>query len=232
MGLNQQQFAILLDVSSSSISLVERGEAPPPFEALVKLACEHPSVDLRHLLCGVSQAESLDASLVADLVRPVIRPLTDNLHDLPPEGVADDYRAVPLVDGRVAAGPGAVVWERVLSLVWVYKPELGRRKNLVAVRVMGDSMHPTIPDGAIIIIDKDSRQPVGRRRCIWALRTEEGDIQIKRLYKHVPPHGDKNPETWWLLSDNFQVFPPELVWTADFDRLVLGQVVWMWQSLV
>jgi phage repressor protein C with HTH and peptisase S24 domain len=187
-----------------------------------------------HLLTGTTQNRQsfVDATEVASQIHPVIRPLSDNLQDLPPQEVADDYFAVPLVDGQVAAGPGSVVWEKVRSLVWVYKPELGRRKNLVAIRVAGDSMTPTIPDQAIIIVDKDSRLPNGCRKGIWALRTEDGDVQIKRLHRHVPPRDSKERETWWVFSDNFQDYPPSVVWTGDFERLIIGQVVWMWRSLV
>lgn len=230
LSMSQQAMADLVGVTQATLSAIERGVSPLSAEVLYGLACHLPAIDIRQLLCG--KDSEVDALLVAAQVRPVIRPLSDNLHDLPPDGVADDYVAVPLVDGRVAAGPGAVVWEAVRSLVWVYRPEMGRRKNLVAVQVMGDSMSPTIPDRAIIIIDKDSRQPVGRRKGIWALRTEDGDTQIKRLHRHVPPRGAKEPETWWTFSDNFQDYPPAVVWTGDFGRLVIGQVVWMWRSLV
>lgn len=233
LGYNQAEFADKLGVARSSISRMEQGERPPSAELLFGLVCDL-DIDLKELLCGVAASHPFlaDAVEIAANVRPVIRPLSDNLHDLPPERVADEYVAVPLVDGQVAAGPGRVAWESVRSLVWVFKPELGRRKNLVALRVAGDSMTPTIPDQAIIIVDRDSRQPSGNRKGIWALRTEDGDVQIKRLYRRMPSPADKLPETWWILSENLEDYPPELAWTMDFDRLVLGQVVWMWRSLV
>ncbi|MBI4799714.1 MAG: helix-turn-helix transcriptional regulator [Desulfarculus sp.] len=231
LGLSQTKFAEILNISQSALSLVERGEAPPPFECLQALACGHPEIDLRLLICGAASSLVVDASQAASLVHPVIRPLTDNLHDLPPEGVADDYVAVPLVEGRVAAGPGAVAWDKVRSLVWVYKPEIGRLKNLVAVQVVGDSMQPTIPDGAIIIIDRDARQPRGRRKAIWALRTEDGECQVKRLYFMRPRKGQKGQDTWLVFSDNPD-FSPEPAWTREFKDLVIGKVVWMWRSLI
>lgn len=202
---------------------MERGQSPVSSEVLYGLACHAPEVDLREILCGLPTPSRLDAVSVASLVRPVFRPVSDNLSDLPPEGVADEYVAVPLVEGQVAAGPGRVAWENVLSLVWVFKPELGRRKNLVALRVAGDSMTPTIPDQAIIIVDRDSRQPAGNRKGIWALRTEDGAVQIKRL--------QRVKDGLIVISDNFSKHPPELAWTADLQRLVIGKVIWMWQSL-
>lgn len=223
LGLSQQAFASLLAISSSSVSLVERGDAPPPFEALVRLACHHPDIDLAFLLCGRSRPAIVDAIEVAAQVRPVIRAAADGLEDLPQQGMSDDYLAVPLVEGRVAAGPGGVVWDQVESLVWVYRPALGRRHRLIAMRVGGDSMAPTIPDGAIVIIDLDQWRPNGERRHVWALRTADGDTRIKRL--------QRSDGHLILVSDNVAAHPPELAWTADLRRLVIGKVIWMWRSL-
>lgn len=231
LGLTQTQLADKCGVSQSVISSAEKGDQPPPLEVYYWLACDCPDVDLRQLLCGKETTLSIDAVAVASLVRPIIRPVTDNLNDLPPEGLADDYVAVPLVDGKVAAGYGALVWKEVQSLIWVYKPALDGRKNMVAARVMGNSMLPTIPDDAIVIIDRDIHQPTGERKHIWALRTEDGDLQIKRLHRNVPPPGSNEPESWWVFSDNFQEYPPGMVWTGDFEKLLIGQVVWMWRSL-
>ncbi|MFH1035615.1 MAG: S24 family peptidase [Pseudomonadota bacterium] len=153
----------------------------------------------------------------------MIRALGAPLEDVPADRVADDYLAVPMMEGRVAAGPGAVAWDRVISLVWVYRPEVGQRRNLVAVKVWGDSMHPTIPHGAIIIIDRDQRWPQGNRRAIWAVRTgPDGDLAIKRL--------QKVDGILLLMSDNPEN-APVVAWSTDPEKLVVGKVIWMWRSL-
>jgi len=93
----------------------------------------------------------------------------------------------------------------------------------VAVQVWGDSMHPTIPHQAIIIIDRDQRLPQGDRRAIWAVRTgPEGDLAIKRL--------QMADGLLLLMSDNPE-HPPMVAWTTDADKLVVGRVIWMWRSL-
>jgi len=228
LGYNQRDFAKKIGVPAPTLSRVESGQLPASPNLLQGVACQFPEVDIREVLCGEPTTKSrwVAAQEVAALVRPVIRALGQGLGDIPPEAaVADDYLAVPLLEGRVAAGSGMVVWEDVRSLVWVYRPELGRRRNLVAIQVVGDSMVPTIPPGAIIIIDKDVRRPRGRRRRIWALRTEDGDIQVKRL------HRAKTGDGLIIISDNFEFYPPEPAWTNDLEKLVVGQVVWMWRSM-
>ena len=224
LGLKQAEFADKLGIARSSISRIEQGERPPSAELLFGLACFF-GVDLMEMLCDVaaSHTQTVDAIDVAAHVRPVIRAAGDSLEDLPQQGIADDYLAVPLVEGRVAAGPGGVVWDQVESLVWVYRPALGRRHRLIAVRVGGDSMSPTIPDGAIVIIDLDQWQPNGERQHIWALRTADGDAQVKRLHRM--------DGGLIIMSDNAIDYPPEIAWTGDLRRLVIGKVIWMWRSL-
>lgn len=223
LGFNQANFADKLGIARSSISRMEQGERPPSAELLFGLVCDF-DVDLKDLLCGVAASHTLvvDAIEAAAQVRPVIRAAADTLDDLPQQGLSDDYLAVPLVNGKVAAGPGGVVWNQVESLVWVYRPALGRKHRLIAVRVGGDSMEPTIPNKAIVIVDLDQWQPNGGRRHIWALRTAEGDTQIKRL--------QLVDERLVLVSDNVD-HPLEGAWTGDLRRLVIGKVIWMWRSL-
>lgn len=224
LGLTQQEFGTELGVSNSTISLIEKEEIPPSFQAIQRLIHKYPHLDIRKLICNEPfQGQLIDAIEVAATVRPVIRAAADSLDDLPQQGIADDYLAVPLVAGTVAAGPGGVVWNQVESLVWVYRPALGRKHRLIAVRVGGDSMEPTVPNGSIVIIDLDQWEPSGGGRHIWALRTENGDTQIKRL--HLVKGG------LVVVSDNFRVQPPELAWSTDLRQLVIGKVIWMWQSL-
>lgn len=220
-GLSQGKLAEALGVGQASLSRIEAGKGPISGEVIYNFACTFQDVDIREILCGVQS--TADAIAIAHQVRPIIRAAADSLDDLPQQGMSDDYLAVPLVAGKVAAGPGGVVWEQVDSLVWVYRPALGRRHRLIAVRVGGDSMQPTVPDGAIVIIDLDQWQPNGGRRHIWALRTKDGETQIKRLHRM--------DTSLIVISDNFSNYPPEPAWTADLNQLVIGKVIWMWRSL-
>ena len=230
LGLNQGKLAALLGVTQGAVSLIEQGRSKPSFDSLSRLAELVPCETVHYLLTGNRQqprAQPLDAFEVASQVKPVIRAVGAPIDDLPPENVADDYVAVPMLDGKVAAGPGGVIWEQVKSLVWLYKPQLKGRAKLVAVRVGGDSMVPTVPEGSIVIVDRDQWIPNGGRKNIWALRTEDGDTQIKRLHKA----GKKKNKHLIVMSDNFTEYPPEPAWTLDMKELVIGKVIWMWQSL-
>lgn len=226
LKLSQIGFAKLVGVSQSVISSAEKGSQPPPVEVYYWLALKKPEVDIRRLLTGETQKTLIDPYKVAANIRPIIRPVGASLDDLPDEVVADEYLAVPLLEGKAAAGPGGVVWNKKTSMVWVCRKELNHRKNLVAIRVAGDSMTPTVPDGSIIIIDRDDWDPRANhaaQRAVWALRTQEGDTQVKRLQR-------LKDGPYIMVSDNLD-YPAESVWTDNLRDLVIGRAVWMWRSL-
>lgn len=155
--------------------------------------------------------------------RSIIRPLGDRLEDLGKEHVAGDCLAVPLVEGRVASGAGGVAWERVRSLVWVYRPEVGCRRRLLAIQVSGDSMEPTVPDRAFVIVNFEQWEPRGQRRSIWALRTRDEGCQIKRLHR---VNGGLI-----IMRDNVFSHPPEPAWTGNLQELVISPIAYIQQGV-
>jgi phage repressor protein C with HTH and peptisase S24 domain len=144
-----------------------------------------------------------------------------------PEGVRPEYYlAVPLVEGRIAAGhAGAIPGDYVQDLVWVYKPEIGAREhhNLRTVRLApdADSMEPTIRRGSIVIIDPAEVHPLPK--AIYAVRLdEEGGCAIKRV---------SQTEAHWVLADNPE-YPPIAVEKARMPNIIIGRVIWSWMSWV
>lgn len=129
----------------------------------------------------------------------------------------DEYLAVPLVEGQIAAGSGRIVQEDLEGFLWLHKEDVGNRVNLVAVRLARDaiSMEPTLRPGDIVVIDRDDKVivPTG----LYAVRTGPEGCSVKRI--RVARQGI------WLLSDN-QAFPPELSEYESLEDLVIGRVVW------
>lgn len=144
----------------------------------------------------------------------------------------EDYYAAPLVEGKIAAGPGRIASEEIKSLVWIYAPELrSRRKhNLVAVQLAKDanSMKPTLEPGDIVLIDRDDPRSAsdfkpGKIYAVRMGRSEEG-CAIKRL------HADSVGLI--ISSDNSKGNPPTRSWTSDLQKLIVGRVVWGWRNLL
>jgi len=181
-------------------------------------------------------AEGLGMSLEELLTGPkpqpeVLQPIITVVGEYarPPEGlVIEEYFAVPLVEGPIAAGhSGAIPGDYVTSMVWVYKPEIGRRQhhNLRAVKLAKDaaSMEPTIRRGSIVIIDP--AEIAISKKGIYAVRLEqsEGACAIKRV--------KESEDFWFFLSDNPEVEPIVMKKERDHNPII-GRVIWSWTSWV
>lgn len=164
------------------------------------------------------------------VIQPIIT-VAGHYPEVPPGVYPEDYLAVPLVNAEIAAGHLAEIpEEHVLSLVWVYRPEIGRRQyhDLRAVKLASnaDSMRRTLNPGDIIIIDPAERPPAKplNRNKIYAVRSlEEGGCAVKRVRE--------NDKFWLLLSDNPD-YDPILLRKEANDNPIIGQVIWSWRSWI
>lgn len=215
LGLNQSNMASLLGISQSMLSLVERGEAPMPFEAVCALLGRFPALDLRDLLLGDVtnlMVDSRDYSARASAATAGL--------------IGDDYLAVPLVGDRLAVGDDCFSWAKARRLLLIHRRDLGARQRFVAIRVADEAMRPTIPAGAIVIVDLDERDPRRRQRHVWAIRADaDGLLAVRRL------QALKNRPGFMIVSDDFDNHPPQIAWTSDARELILGRVIRLWRSL-
>ena len=89
------------------------------------------------------------------------------------------------------------------------------------IRVLGESMEPTLVDGCSILVNQANR----RRRAgrIYVVRTEDG-LVVKRA-------GKDRADTWLLVSDN----PNKQAWPTvpwPDDAPVIGEVKWAARTFV
>lgn len=132
------------------------------------------------------------------------------------------FRALPYMRDAAAAGAGRVVEDEVEGYVVVHERIAKSAGRLVCVRISGDSMAPTLPDGSIVAVqisDGDPRDHIGQ---IVAARTDDGEVTVKRLAaaKHCLVLRPDNP-----LYDLIEVDP-----TVQPNPLI-GPVVWAWLDL-
>ena len=139
---------------------------------------------------------------------------------------------ISVVDALASAGHGA--WNEQVKEIdgvpfsydWL-KRLAGRDVNSDRcdfMRARGDSMYPTIADGALVLINRnDTAVPLAgakKRRPdddIFVF-SWQGDLKIKRLLRHPG-------EAKTIISDNMQLFPPEIV-PAHAALKVFGRVIW------
>ena len=84
----------------------------------------------------------------------------------------DDYISIPLTDSAIAAGQPIIQENNIEDYVLLHVRAAGKRKNLVASRVDGDSMEPMLHSGDIVVIDRGEKKLVKNK--IYAIFYEEG----------------------------------------------------------
>ncbi|WP_244635290.1 LexA family transcriptional regulator [Methylosinus sp. C49] len=85
------------------------------------------------------------------------------------------------------------------------------------LRARGDSMRPTIEDGAIVLIDRSQRDIIGD--AVYLVSLDDGPL-IRRVRRNVDG-------AITLISDNRACYEPERLERADAERLcVHGRIRW------
>ena len=205
-GLARAAAARAAGLPEDALARLEAGESDPPLSLLHRLA------------------DALGCSLAEILALPPA-PLACDIR-LHPESAAaarrvSEFVPVPLVSGEAAGGNARLVDESVLGWLFLPREEFGRREgHLIAVRIMGRSMEPELPDGCIAVVDRAERAVTGGG--IYALRDQEGGCTVKRVevldpryVALVPTNRSEYKVEFWKFARGESLA----------DRLI-GRVVW------
>ncbi|MBF0421089.1 MAG: helix-turn-helix transcriptional regulator [Magnetococcales bacterium] len=138
-----------------------------------------------------------------------------------------DAVSVPVFDVEASAGHGGwveseeIVKELMFRRDWLQSHGYSK-KNLGVIRARGDSMMPTIPDGAALLIHNAETDIQNGK--VYVLRYD-GMLHVKRLQR-LPGHLIQ------VVSDNASEYPPFTVELNDgVDFQVLGRVVWLGREM-
>jgi phage repressor protein C with HTH and peptisase S24 domain len=144
----------------------------------------------------------------------------------PPMSVeADDFIYIRRYDVNLSAGPGMIPVENAeadqlaFSRAWMRREGLNGR-NCGLLRVRGDSMHPTVQDGAMVLVEI-SDEPI-TREGIYAL-CRDGAAFVKRLIP-INTGKDGRATSLVILSDNSAYPPDVLVGEALNEIRIVGRI--------
>ena len=131
-------------------------------------------------------------------------------------------RPIPVHRLQSAAGGGAVDLDESIKTYAYFREDWLSKKGLVPSRcniinVMGESMEPTLPDGCVILLDRNRTRR--RRGHIFVVRTEDGLI-VK--------FAGKDKDGGWQLASDHPSWKP-LRWPDQAE--VIGEVKWMAREL-
>jgi hypothetical protein len=175
-----------------------------------------------------SETQMLRDEIRARLAGPwVVNDLTDD-QALSAPGTSSEIRELPGTQPiavhrlQTAAGSGALDLDEAVKSYAYFRHEWLSRQGLVADRcssigVMGKSMEPTLPEGCVILLDRNRRQR--REGRIFVMRTQDG-LVVKRA-------GKGTDDGWQLVSDHPRW--PDAPWPGD--ATIIGEVKWMAREL-
>ena len=133
-----------------------------------------------------------------------------------------DMVNVPMLDVQASAGGGRLNEDpEAIGYLPFSRDALKRLGvNAASARVVvavGDSMSPTILDGAHVLIDTAAKRLIDGR--IYTLWTPEG-LRLKRIIRNVAG-------TVTLVSDNKEMYPPEVLTIEEIETIgVVGRAFW------
>ena len=141
--------------------------------------------------------------------------------------LTSDYVMVPRYDVAASAGAGKLINDETIVDHLAFKHDWIRHnvgcdpKHLALIEVAGDSMHPTLNDRDLILLDtRTGRSMTNGVYCIQM----RGSLLVKRI--DLKMSGVVN-----VVSDN-PAYPPETLTAHEMQQLtVVGRVVWHGHSL-
>jgi phage repressor protein C with HTH and peptisase S24 domain len=141
----------------------------------------------------------------------------------PAIGSGEEFALLPRYSVSASAGTGLVALEEqeieriAFRRDWLHEMGIDAREAGL-VTASGDSMDPTIPDGAMMLVVRRHGEPI-RSGFIYVL-VLDGEVLVKRIMRNVDG-------TFDLISDN-PLYPVQKVRQVDLDGLhIAGRVFWV-----
>ena len=217
-GLSQRKLAAMAGSSASQISTVEHDQSQTSLRAAIALA-DALGTSIEFLVDRVDDSrpvQTIATELKTKAAR--VRDLeAGHIERVDPQSA--DYVGINEIDATVGAGSttadGPVRRRHKFLHAWVREHELKAGLCRI-VRVAGEAMEPTLPDGALILINTESTERRDGR--IYVLRIGE-EMLVRRLIH--------DPDADWLLhSDN----PDKAAWPTQpwpKNAITVGEVRWL-----
>lgn len=218
---SRRAFADLLEIPESTLRNYEFGRSLPNTDFVVTL-CEKLGVTSDWLLFGDSlQLKDAQTQLPNDLT------VTETNKDIETTTSKDtEYALIPMVDAVLSAGTGSFEVSSSGDRKYAFRNDFlhrkGNIKDMVLMRVSGDSMEPRILDGDAVLIDQSQQQLMAN--AVYAVGFEDM-VYLKKI--------NAQPNKLILSSFNKEYSPIEINMCEDLDDQVriIGRVVWLCREL-
>jgi len=204
-SLSQTEMGKLFDMPLRTYQSYEYGQRVPPSHALSSIARKFGTT-VEWILTGVD--ERTDVGVLKK-------------EPSPGEKLEQDFTYIPQVNGKISAGKGFAPENSIEMKVAFRKEWIARKgnaKNMVLIKISGDSMEPTLFNSDLVLVDR-GRNYLEPQGGVYAIALDDV-IMIKR----IQPIGDRVK----IISDNKMYEPFEV--PADQVK-INGKVIWFAREL-
>ena len=221
-SISQTELAKMVGTTPSQVSVIESNKSRPSLKTAIALA-RALDTSLDYLTGEID-----NATPYTELLSDAMEWYEDQLGPDRNWGTIenskwDDYVAIAEVD--TAAGAGAVVHDERITGRMKFPSRWLRREGLHPqqcriIRVVGESMEPTLPDGCSILVNHEVTERDDGK--IFVIRAGD-ELIVKRTLQ-------LKSGRWVVASDN----PDTKTWPTrpwPTDAVVIGQVRWIWHTL-
>ena len=223
LGLSQRKVAAMSGTSDSQISMVEISQSRTSLRTTIAIS-DALETSIEYLMNRVDDPRPMQ-EIVAELKIKTarVRDLeAGHAERLDPE--CADYIGVNEVDATVGAGATSTdgVFKRRHRFPHPWMREHGLKADLCRIiQVGGEAMEPTVPDGALILIDTAGTKHQDGR--IYVLRIGE-EVVARRVIQ--------DPNAGWLLHcDN----PDKTSWPTEplpENTITIGEIRWLGRTFI
>ncbi len=184
-GIKKSAFARMIGVSAPTVTDWENGNTKMIEGSNLMKVCSALEITPEYLLHGVNS--------ITDLLPGAMRVVAKDDSQISEH----EYR-IPMVQLKLQAGVTGFQTEpdrreggtMGISKSWADRKEYNPAR-LIAIRVKGESMEPTLYEDDIVVINLDARSPIDNG--IFAVNYD-GEAVVKRMSRDMGQ--------WWLMSDN------------------------------
>lgn len=207
----QEKLAEVAGVSRSTLDAIFRGKSTPR-QATLEAICEVIGVDIDDLIDGTLPSSTYGPP---DLSLPLSGDVRLGEHE---------YNLIKRYEVRVSAGSGLIPSTEFagsgIAFPRSWLLQRGIASDLAGlVRVKGDSMTPTIPDSATVLVQF---MPELSGAGIYVFR-RDGEVFVKRLHP-MEINTDGRPTSVAIISDNTEYLPEVLSGRALEEMRIIGRV--------
>jgi SOS-response transcriptional repressor LexA len=132
---------------------------------------------------------------------------------------SEDYVSIPLTNSSIAAGQPIIQENNIEDYVLLHIRAAGKRKNLVASRVDGESMEPMLHSGDIVVIDREDKKLTKNR--IFAI-FHEGGLTAKYL---------EQQQNLLILRPINPLSQVQIINLDENQNPIVGRVIRAWKEL-